>query len=73
MGPRGDADWLQFDAKAGEVYWVEIISQRLGLRPIRRCSLQRVTKNDKGEEQVADIVELDDDATNIGGIAVQYG
>jgi hypothetical protein len=71
FGPRGDQDWLQFDAKAGEVYWIEVISQRLGLGQAvdPAVLLQRVTKNDKGEEQVADIVDLDDDATNIGGLA----
>jgi len=69
FGPRGDQDWLQFDAKAGEVYWIEMLAQRLGQAVDPAVLLQRVTKNDKGEEQVADIVDLDDDATNIGGIA----
>jgi hypothetical protein len=71
FGPRGDQDWLQFDAKAGEVYWIEIFAGRLGLGLAvdPAVLLQRVTKNDKGEEQVADIVELDDDATNVGGLA----
>ena len=29
--PRGDYDWISFDAKKGDAYWVEAISQRLGL------------------------------------------
>ncbi|HZJ17658.1 MAG TPA: hypothetical protein VFD27_21575 [Chthoniobacteraceae bacterium] len=29
--PAGDADSFSFDAKKGDAYWIEIISQRLGL------------------------------------------
>ena len=28
--PAGDVDWYSFDAKKGEVWWVEVFSQRLG-------------------------------------------
>jgi len=69
FGPRGDHDWLQFEAKAGQVYWLEIISQRLGLPTDPSVLLQRVTKNDKGEEQVADLQELDDNGVNAGGLS----
>lgn len=67
FGPRGDQDWIQFEAKAGQVYWLEVSSQRLGLPTDPAVLLQRVTKNDKGEEQVADIQDLDDNAVNSGG------
>lgn len=69
FGPRGDQDWLQFEAKAGQVFWLEIASQRLGLPTDPAVLLQRVTKNDKGEEQVADIQDLDDNAANAGGLS----
>lgn len=69
FGPRGDQDWIQFEAKAGQVYWIEIASQRLGLPTDPSVLVQRVTKNDKGEEQVADLQELDDNAVNSGGLS----
>jgi hypothetical protein len=67
--PAGDVDWLEFDAKNGAVYYIEVISQRLGLATDPSVVLQRVTKNSKGEEQVADITELDDDAKDLLGPA----
>ncbi|HVX63924.1 MAG TPA: PPC domain-containing protein, partial [Pirellulales bacterium] len=69
FGPNGDQDWLQFEAKAGQVYWLDVASQRLGLPTDPAVLLQRVTKNDKGEEQVADIQDLDDNAVNAGGVS----
>lgn len=69
FGPRGNPDWLQFEAKTGDVYWVEAISERLGLPTDPAVLIQRVTKNDKGEEQVADVTDLDDLAANHGGLS----
>ena len=69
FGPRGNPDWLQFDAKANEVFWVEVVSERLGLPTDPAVLLQRVTKNDKGEEQVADITDFDDHGPNLGGLS----
>lgn len=69
FGPRGDSDWLRFDAKAGEIYWIEVFSQRLGLPTDPAVLLQRVTKNDKGEEQASDITDLDDNGQNAGGLS----
>ena len=65
--PRGDRDWFAFDAKKGEVYWVELFCQRLGLPADPFLLVQRVTKNDKGEEQSADVQEVYDSEANAGG------
>lgn len=65
--PARDQDWLTFEAKKGEVYWVEIFSQRLGLPTDPFLLVQRVTKNDQGEPQAADLQELNDSDANIGG------
>ncbi|MBI3851645.1 MAG: hypothetical protein HY298_15415 [Verrucomicrobia bacterium] len=65
--PQGDRDWVTFDAKKGDVYWVEVFSQRLGLPTDPFALIQRVSKNDKGEEQVSDVKELYDTDSNIGG------
>jgi hypothetical protein len=66
--PGGDRDWVTFDAKKGEVYWVEVFSQRLGLPTDPFALIQRVSRNDKGEEQVSDVQELYDSEANIGGV-----
>ena len=55
FAPRGTPDWIQFDAKKGEAYVIELISQRLNLATDPYFLLQRVVKNDKGEEQVSDV------------------
>ncbi|MBI2947359.1 MAG: hypothetical protein HYY23_06915, partial [Verrucomicrobia bacterium] len=65
--PRNDRDWITFEAKKGEVYWVEVLSHRLGIATDPFVVIQRVSKNAKGEEQVSDVQELSDLATNIGG------
>jgi hypothetical protein len=65
--PSRDWDWITFEAGKGEVYQVEIFSDRLGLPTNPFLLLQRVTKNDKGEETVSDVKEIYDQDTNIGG------
>ena len=58
--PARDIDWVQFEAKQNEVYWIEVISHRLGFDCDPYFLLQRVTKNEKGEVQVSDIANIDD-------------
>lgn len=65
--PKGDQDWVIFEAKKGEVYWIEVFSQRLGLPSDPFVLVQRVKKNDKGEEEGSDLQELYDSDLNIGG------
>ncbi|HWA98423.1 MAG TPA: PPC domain-containing protein [Pirellulales bacterium] len=65
--PRGDQDWFQFEAKKASVFTIEVISQRLGVGSDPQLLVQRVTKNDKGEEQVTDVAEVDDDRELGGG------
>jgi len=65
--PQGDRDWVTFEAKKGEVYWIEVWSHRLGLSTDPFMLVQRVKKNDKAEEQVSDVQELYDTDANIGG------
>jgi hypothetical protein len=66
--PGGDQDWVTFEAKKGDVYWVEIFSHRLGLPTDPFALIQKVSRNDKGDEQVSDVQELYDSESNIGGI-----
>ncbi len=65
--PAGDRDWLKFEAKKGEVYWIEVFSQRLDLPTAPFALVQRVTRNDQGEEQASDVTELYGSDANIGG------
>lgn len=65
--PPGDRDWISFEAVKGDVFWVEIISQRLGLPTNPFVVVHRVHKNDNGEEKISDVKELYDSDRNIGG------
>ncbi len=58
--PQRDQDWVQFEAKKGEVYWIEVIGHRLGMNCDPSFLVQRVTKNEQGEEVVADVAAADD-------------
>jgi hypothetical protein len=65
--PAGDRDSFVFDAKKGDVYWIEMYSHRLGLPTSPFALLQHITKNDKGDEKASDVRELYASDTNIGG------
>jgi hypothetical protein len=65
--PRRDRDWVTFEAKKGDIYWVEIISERLGAPTNPFFRIQRVTKDDKGVEKVSTVKEVQDSPVNIGG------
>jgi hypothetical protein len=65
--PRRDLDWYQFQAKKGEVYFIEVYSQRLGLNTDPFLVIARKNKNDKGEESLADTQEVYDNDANVGG------
>lgn len=62
-----DQDWLSFEAKKGDSFWVEVVSERLGLATHPFVLIQRVTKDAKGVESVADVKELYETTTNLGG------
>jgi len=54
--PAGDRDWVQFEAKKGEVIWIEALSHRLGLPTDPFILIQRVSK--KSDEPAVDVKEL---------------
>jgi hypothetical protein len=64
----GDDDWVSFDAKKGQIFWIELFSERLGTPADPQILIQKVTTNDKGEEQVQDVTFQDDNGSNIGGL-----
>jgi hypothetical protein len=57
--PQRDIDWIQFDAKKGEAYWLEVISSQLGLESDPALAIYRVSKN-KGGPQLSEIAQADD-------------
>ncbi len=60
----GDVDTYEFEAKKGEVWWVETVSARLGLPTDPFVLVQKVTKSPKGET-LADVAELNDIASPV--------
>ena len=61
--PSRDDDWFEFEGKAGEVYILEVISHQFGRDSDPYMTIQKVVKNDKGEEQVSDVAQVDDPST----------
>jgi hypothetical protein len=57
--PAADVDVFEFAAKAGEEWWVEVASERLGLPTDPAVLVQQVTKTGD-TETVADLVEFSD-------------
>lgn len=54
-----DTDIFEFQSRKGEVWWVEVASERLGLNTDPAVLVQRVLK-DGEKETVTDVAELDD-------------
>lgn len=65
----GELSGVTFAAKKGEVWWLELSSERLGFVADPRAVVERVrsTPGEKGETQFADVLELGDLDTNLGG------
>lgn len=57
--PAADVDTFEFPAKKGEVWWVEIASERLGLPTDPSVVVYHVDGNG-AEEKLTDVVELSD-------------
>jgi hypothetical protein len=70
--PQRDSDWVEFEAKKGQTYWIEVISSQLGLDSDPAFTLFRVTKNDKGEEQMSEIAQVDDTPERTRQIGADY-
>lgn len=57
--PAADVDTFEFAAKKGEVWWVEVASERLGRPTDPSIVVQRVT-GEGADEKLTDVVELSD-------------
>ena len=56
----GDVDTYEFEAKKGEIWWVETVSERLGRPTDPFVLVQHVGKDEGGAEKIKDLVELND-------------
>ena len=57
--PAADVDAYEFSAKKGDVWWIEVASERLGLPTDPFVVVQRVTK-DGAQEKLTDVAEFND-------------
>jgi len=57
--PNADVDTFEFTAKKGEVWWVEVVSERLGLPTNPFALIQQVVKTGETENAV-DLIEFND-------------
>ncbi|MEW4530176.1 hypothetical protein [Maioricimonas sp. JC845] len=65
FGQRADQDVFTFEAKAGEVYWIEAFGQRLGTSADPYVVVEQVTVDGNGNEQVKRLTAQDDTGTNL--------
>ena len=64
---RRDSDIYQFEAKAGDVLWIEAYGRRNGNPSDPTFVLESIKVDDKGQETATRVTVADDNATNIGG------
>jgi hypothetical protein len=62
--PSADVDTFEFSAKKGEVWWIEVASERLGRPTDPSIIVQHVT-GEEPNEQLSDVVELSDIASPV--------
>jgi hypothetical protein len=64
FGSVGDSDRFRFQARAGDVLWMEVIGQRGGAAVDPQFHLDRVAVDGNGQESLNRITAADDDGTN---------
>jgi len=64
FAPAADVDSFEFEAKKGEIWWVEVASERLGRQTDPFVLVQRVVKEGE-KETLTDVAELYDIASPV--------
>jgi hypothetical protein len=70
--PAGDLDWIEFEAKKGDVFQLELYSQRLGILSDPVLLLQRVTTDEEGKETVAEVARVESPGDRNGKIGTDF-
>jgi len=65
--PRRDRDWIEFEARKGEVVRIEVYSQRLGLATDPVFAVYQVSVDKEGKETVKEITYQDNGAGSVAG------
>ncbi|OYV86388.1 MAG: hypothetical protein B7Z73_11850, partial [Planctomycetia bacterium 21-64-5] len=65
--PVGDHDWFTFDAKKGDAYVIEVVSQRLGESTDPYLMVEQVIVDKNGKVQTKELQQADDNMLNSGG------
>lgn len=58
--PRGDVDWYSFEAEQGDVWFIDVVSNRLGWPSDPSLLVQQLSVDEQGVETVKNVVFLDD-------------
>lgn len=68
FAPGATPTGLRFEAKKGDVFWIETVSERLGFPtdPLAVVQRERSTKGTQGETLYADVLEVSDTDANLG-------
>ena len=61
---REDVDQFEFEAKAGQVFWVEVFGQQLGRLTDPFLTIEQIIRKDDGTETVKRLTAQDDSAAN---------
>lgn len=60
-----DIDYIEFEAKAKDVFWINVFSERMGTPADPFVVLEQVTKNQDGSESAKRLTAQDDYTTNL--------
>ncbi|HEY1067370.1 MAG TPA: PPC domain-containing protein, partial [Pirellulales bacterium] len=71
--PVNDQDVYAFEAKKGDVLWIEVAAQRLGLAVDPLLVVQRAVKSAEGVESFQDVTTADDPAAAPQGTIIESG
>ena len=61
----GDTDYIKFQAREGQVFYIEVYADRLGSQADPYLVVEQVERNAKGQETVTRMTAVDDENANV--------
>lgn len=61
-----DIDFFDFEAKSGQVFWIDVFGERLGTTADPYLTVEQITRKEDGSETAKRITAQDDTGTNLG-------